>query len=56
MEKKLERALPTQVGVDPKAVLRLVEVFDENVGTLHSLMIVRHGKVAAEGWWAPYRL
>lgn len=22
---------------------------------LHSFMIVRHGKVAAEGWWAPYK-
>ena len=22
---------------------------------LHSLMILRHGRVLAEGWWAPYR-
>ncbi len=21
---------------------------------LHSLMIIRHGQVVAEGWWSPY--
>ena len=55
MEQRLERVAPAAVGIDPRAVLKLVKTLDENVGTLHSLMIVRHGKVAAEGWWAPYR-
>ena len=25
----------------------------DQINTLHSFMIVRHGKVIAEGWWAP---
>lgn len=55
MEQKLPRALPSEAGVNPQAVLQFVKTLDENVGTLHSLMILRHGKVIAEGWWAPYR-
>ena len=36
-----------------QSVCDFVEAVDK-VNTLHSFMIVRHGKVIAEGWWAPY--
>jgi len=52
--KKLPRANPESVGVDPAAILAFVEGVEQKVGGLHSLMLVRRGKVAAEGWWAPY--
>jgi CubicO group peptidase (beta-lactamase class C family) len=35
-------------------VLEFVEAADQTIDSLHSLMIVRHGAVVAEGWWAPY--
>lgn len=50
----LPRATPESQGVDPAAILRFVEAADKEINSLHSLMIVRHGQVIAEGWWAPY--
>jgi CubicO group peptidase (beta-lactamase class C family) len=32
-----------------------VEDAEKKLDSLHSLMVVRHGHVVAEGWWAPYR-
>ncbi len=37
-----------------RAVLELVEALDQ-IDSLHSFMLVRHGHVIAEGWWRPYR-
>jgi len=31
-----------------------VDAVEQRVGGLHSLMVLRHGQVAAEAWWAPY--
>src|SRR5207302_7371480 len=31
-----------------------VDAVEAKVGGLHSLMLLRHGQAAAEGWWAPY--
>ncbi|MGC4044094.1 MAG: serine hydrolase [Armatimonas sp.] len=49
---RLPRAKPESVGIDPAGILRFTEAVD-TIG-LHSLMLLRHGKVAAEGWWNPY--
>jgi len=43
----------------PRGVPLVVDAFIEAVGRLpdvelHSLMVVRHGQVVAERWWAPY--
>lgn len=55
METPLPRRDPTEVGVDPAAVLRFVEAVDADADIeLHSVMVVRGGAVAAEGWWAPH--
>jgi CubicO group peptidase (beta-lactamase class C family) len=35
--------------------LALLDELDRKSIELHSLMILRHGKVVAEGWWAPYQ-
>ena len=37
------------------AILAFVEAAEKNVDALHSLMVLRHGQVVAEGWWGPYR-
>lgn len=50
----LERGAPSRLGVRPAAVLRFLDAVTAESIELHSLMLVRHGAVAAEGWWAPY--
>src|SRR6185436_16579471 len=31
-----------------------VEAVEQQIDSLHSFMLLRHGHVLAEGWWAPY--
>jgi CubicO group peptidase (beta-lactamase class C family) len=51
----LPRSRPTEQGVDPTALLRLLDALDaDDRLELHGLVVVRHGHVVAEGWWAPY--
>lgn len=53
-KKKLPRVKPEIAGIAPESVLAFLEAVDAKVGGLHSFMLLRHGKVAAEGWWTPY--
>jgi CubicO group peptidase (beta-lactamase class C family) len=53
--KPLPRSTPEAEGVDPAGLLALVEAFESKINAVHSMMLVRHGKVVAEGWWAPYQ-
>jgi len=51
----LPRSTPADQRVDPAAILSFLDAVDERPGVeMHSLMVVRHGRVVAEGWWAPY--
>src|SRR5436305_13438155 len=50
----LPRSTPEAQGVSPAAVLAFVEAADKDIDSLHSFMLVRHGHVVAECWWAPY--
>lgn len=49
----LPRSTPEAEGVSSEAIRGFVEAADKKVNTLHSFMLVRHGKVVAEGWWKP---
>jgi CubicO group peptidase (beta-lactamase class C family) len=51
----LPRRSPESQGVSSRAVLEFIEAADKTIDSFHSVMIVRHGQVIAEGWWAPYR-
>ncbi len=52
---ELPRANPPDHGVDPAAVLAFVDAVEADPEIeLHSLMVLRHGNVVAEGWWAPH--
>jgi CubicO group peptidase (beta-lactamase class C family) len=51
---RLTRAAPDALHIDPAAVLAFVDALEQKPGGLHSFMLLRHGQVAAEGWWAPY--
>jgi hypothetical protein len=50
----LPRSSPEAQGVASPAVLAFVEAADKTADALHSFMLLRHGHVLAEGWWAPY--
>jgi CubicO group peptidase (beta-lactamase class C family) len=53
--KDLPRSAPADQHVDPAAVLAFVDAVDSDPAIeLHSLMVLRHGQVVAEGWWAPH--
>jgi CubicO group peptidase (beta-lactamase class C family) len=47
------RGAPEEEGVSSAAILSFLEAADK-VDAMNSLMIVRHGRVIAEGWWSPY--
>lgn len=52
---QLPRSTPAEQGVDPGAVLAFVDAVDADPTVeLHGLMVLRHGHVVAEGWWAPH--
>jgi CubicO group peptidase (beta-lactamase class C family) len=50
----LPRATPESQGVSSAALQAILDEQDARKYGMHGLMIVRHGKVIAEGWWAPY--
>ncbi len=52
--KALARATPESQGISSASILRFVEAVESQIHELHSLMLLRHGKVVAEGWWSPY--
>jgi CubicO group peptidase (beta-lactamase class C family) len=55
MAGSLPRSRPTDQQVDPAAILGFLDAVDGHRDIeMHSLMVVRHGQVIAEGWWAPY--
>jgi CubicO group peptidase (beta-lactamase class C family) len=54
MTASLRRRTPESQGVSSRAILDLLEDAQRKHIELHSLMILRHGSVIAEGWWKPY--
>ncbi len=51
---RIPRSTPEEQGIASEAILKFIERAEREIHELHSFMLVRHGKVAAEGWWAPY--
>ncbi len=49
----LPRSLPEQQGVNSVKLLEFIEKANRDVNSMHSFMLVRHGKVVAEAWWKP---
>src|SRR6266542_3621623 len=50
----LPRSAPEAQGVPSTAMLSFVNSLDQQIEGMHSVMVVRHGHVIAEGWWFPY--
>lgn len=50
----LPRSTPSDQGVDAAGILAFLDAVDTKGIDFHSLMVLRHGTVVADGWWAPY--
>ncbi|HEY4302001.1 MAG TPA: serine hydrolase, partial [Candidatus Didemnitutus sp.] len=53
-DRSLPRASPESEGIPSAAIGEFVAALGQKVDAVHSVMIVRHGCVIAEGWWSPY--
>ena len=51
----LPRSRPSDQNVDAQGLLDFLDAIERSGIELHSLMVLRHGAVVAEGWWEPYR-
>ena len=51
---RLPRSTPEAEGVSSAGILAFLDAVQHSKHELHSFMVVRHGRVIAEGWWSPY--
>ena len=51
---KLPRSRPEAEGVSSAGLLAFLDAIQSSKHEMHSFMLVRHGRVVAEGWWSPY--
>mgnify|MGYP000870040676 FL=1 len=51
---EFERVLPQSVGVDPQGVIDFIDSLKQKAVNMHSFMLVRRGKVAAECYYKPF--
>ena len=50
----LPRSTPEAEGIPSETIADFFKALDEGGYEVHGLMILRHDKVVAEHWWAPY--
>lgn len=51
----LPKSTPAAEGVSAKGILNFLDKVDASNHQFHSIMILRHGKLIAEGWWKPFQ-
>jgi len=51
----LPRSLPEAEGVASDDIVKFLDAAGKSKTEFHSFILLRHGKVVAEGWWNPYR-
>ncbi|HEX2619189.1 MAG TPA: serine hydrolase [Phototrophicaceae bacterium] len=55
VNKALQYATPESQGIASSTILKFVEAVERQIHEFHSFILVRHGKIVAEGWWSPCR-
>lgn len=50
----IPRSTPESQGISSAVIRNFLVAANKSGQEFHSLMILRHGHVVAEGWWAPY--
>lgn len=56
--RSLPRTRPEAEGIPSSAILAFIDALEQHahpLDSVHSFMLLRHGAVVAEGWWAPYQ-
>lgn len=51
----LPSGTPESQGVSSRSILDFLDAIERSDNEMHGLVILRHGKIIAEGWWSPYR-
>src|SRR6185295_1995968 len=54
---RLKRTNPEAEGIPSSAVLDFIQAVEQHshpLDAVQGFMLLRHGNVAAEGWWKPY--
>lgn len=51
----LPHSTPEEQGVSSKDISAFLDAAGKSKTEFHSFMLLRHGKVIAEGWWNPYK-
>jgi hypothetical protein len=46
--------VPHASGLSSRSITALLDRLEARSVKCHSIMVIRHGHVVAEGWWAPY--
>src|SRR3954464_1190163 len=45
---------PESLGIPSRAILKFLQRIDAERIPMHGFLLVRHNKIAAEGYWAPW--
>ena len=53
-DQPLNHTAPEAQGIPASAILTFLDAAEQHIDALHSMMLLRHGAVVAQGWWAPY--
>ena len=51
---EFERVTPPEVSISCESIERLLDYLESSFTEMHGIIIMRHGKICAEGWWHPY--
>ena len=50
----LRRSVPEEQGISSLGLVSFLDAIERSKIEFHSVMVLRHGFVVAEGWWGPY--
>jgi CubicO group peptidase (beta-lactamase class C family) len=50
----LPRSTPEEQGISSAAIRGFLDAIKASGQEFHSIMVIRHGHVVAEGWWSPF--
>lgn len=53
-EQLFSKGIPEHLGIPSSAILNFLDRIDQEQINLHGFLILRKGKIAAEGYWSPY--
>lgn len=51
----LPRSTPEAHGIASSTISNFIDAAEQQIQHLHSLMLLRHGTIIAQGWWQPYQ-